>query len=95
MLCHRGRRTGKEYAIPVAVLVTTDSFIIALPWGPKTNWAQNVLAANGCRIRWKGIEHQVTHPQLVGMDVALHAAGRFQGALIKRLRFPAFIQLKR
>lgn len=48
VLRHRGRRTGHEYAIPVAVLVTPATFVIGLPWGPTTNWVQNVLAAGGC-----------------------------------------------
>jgi deazaflavin-dependent oxidoreductase (nitroreductase family) len=95
VLRHRGRRTGREYAIPVALLVTPDTFVIGLPWGPDTNWAQNVLAAGGCSIHWKGTDHQVTSPRLVGKDVALGAAGRFQRSVISRLDFPAFLQLQR
>jgi deazaflavin-dependent oxidoreductase (nitroreductase family) len=95
VLRHRGRRTGQEYAIPVAVMVTPHTFVIGLPWGPTTNWAQNVLAAKGCTLRWKGVDYQVTDPQLVGTDVALEAAGRFERAVISRLDFPAFLQLQR
>jgi len=53
VLRHRGRRSGKQYAIPVAVLHTPDTFVIALPWGSHTNWAQNVLAAGGCTVRYR------------------------------------------
>jgi deazaflavin-dependent oxidoreductase (nitroreductase family) len=95
VLHHRGRRTGQEYAIPVAVLVTPDTFVIGLPWGPKTNWAQNVLAAKGCTIRWRGVDYRVTDPQLVGADVALMAAGRFERVVLSRVAFPAFLQLYR
>jgi deazaflavin-dependent oxidoreductase (nitroreductase family) len=95
VLRHRGRRTGHQYAIPVAVLVTPRTFVIGLPWGPKTNWAQNVLAANGCTIRWKGIDYRVTDPKMVGTDVALRAAGHFERAVISRLDFSAFLQLQR
>ena len=95
VLRHRGRRTGREYAIPVAVLVTPDTFVIGLPWGTGTNWAQNVLAAGGCTIRWKGVEHQVTDPQLVGTDVALQAAGPLPRLVIRRVGFPGFLQLRR
>ncbi len=57
-LRHRGRRSGKEYAIPVALLVTPTTFVIGLPWG-----AANELGAEragsaglldsmeGCRVQ--------------------------------------------
>jgi hypothetical protein len=92
---HRGRRTGREYAIPVAVLVTAETFVIGLPWGPETNWAQNVLAAGACTVRWRGVDYQGTSPRLVGTDVALRAAGRLERAVISRLELSAFLQLDR
>ena len=95
VLRHRGRRTGHEYAIPVAVLVTPETFVIGLPWGSNTNWVQNVLAAKGCSIRWKGVQYRVTDPQLVGVVVALRAAGGLERVVIRRFGFPAFLQLQR
>jgi deazaflavin-dependent oxidoreductase (nitroreductase family) len=94
-LRHCGRRSGKEYVIPVAVLVTPGSFVISLPWGPQTNWVRNVLAAGECTIRWKGTDHHVTDPQLVDAAVAVKAANRIQRAVITRASFPAFLQLQR
>lgn len=81
--------------IPVAVLAAPDAFVIGLPWGAQTNWVQNVLAANGCTIRWKGIYYTTTDPQLVDKAAALAAANGLQRAAIKRGSFPAFLQLKR
>ena|SRR5450631_436693 len=93
---HRGRRTGREYSIPVAVLVTPSTFVCQwLPWGPDPNWAQNVLAAKGCTIRWKAVDCRVTDPQLVGTDLALRVARRFERVVIRRLNFPACLQLQR
>jgi deazaflavin-dependent oxidoreductase (nitroreductase family) len=94
-LHHRGRKSGKEYVIPVAVVVRPDAFVIALPWGPQTNWVRNVMAAKGCTIRWKGADYRVTEPQLVDKSVALQAASGVQRAVIQRGSFPAFLQLKR
>jgi deazaflavin-dependent oxidoreductase (nitroreductase family) len=94
-LHHHGRRTGKDYVIPVAVLPTPGTFVIGLPWGSRTNWAQNVLAAGGCTIRWKGTDFAVTDPQLVGADVALAATQGVKRVMIKRSNFPAFLQAKR
>ena len=95
VLHHRGRRTGRAYAIPVAVLVTPQTFLIGLPWGPQTNWARNVLAAGGCTIRWKAVDYQVTAPTLVGPETALTAANRLQRTVIRRTGLRHFLQLQR
>jgi deazaflavin-dependent oxidoreductase (nitroreductase family) len=75
VLRHRGRRSGTEYAVPVAVITTPDAFVIALPWGRRTDWVRNTRAAGGCTVRWKGREWACTDPTFVGKDVALDAAG--------------------
>ncbi|HET8600385.1 MAG TPA: nitroreductase family deazaflavin-dependent oxidoreductase, partial [Segeticoccus sp.] len=33
VLRHVGRTSGATYEIPIAVLVTPDSFVIGMPWG--------------------------------------------------------------
>jgi deazaflavin-dependent oxidoreductase (nitroreductase family) len=65
VLHHRGRKTGRALSVPVAVVAAPDTFVIALPWGPGTNWVRNVLAAGGARLRWKGRDHQVTDPRVL------------------------------
>ena len=94
VLHHHGRKSGKEYAVPVAPLVSPDSFVIGLPWGPKTNWVQNVIAADGCTIRWKGVDYRLSDPHLVGVEAALRAAGPFQRRVLRRTRIPAFLELR-
>jgi deazaflavin-dependent oxidoreductase (nitroreductase family) len=96
VLRHRGRRSGTEYAIPVAVTATDTAFIIALPWGRKTDWVRNVRAAGGCTIRWKGRDHQCTDPTFVERDVALAAAKGLARKGIERQQFAGgFLQLQR
>lgn len=82
---HRGRRTGRELTVPVAVRVRPDRFVIALPWGPGTNWARNVLAADGCVVRWRGADHRVSRPALAGRPEARPYFGRFQWLLVERV----------
>ena len=96
VLRHRGRRSGKQYATPVAVIPTGTTFVIALPWGPGTDWARNVQAAGGCRVRWKGVEYDCTEPTLVGTDVALDAARGVTRRVLRRMQFRhGFLQLTR
>src|SRR4051812_32278800 len=54
---HRGRVSGRSLAVPVSVVATPTGFVINLPWGARTNWVRNVLAAGECTIRWKGVDH--------------------------------------
>jgi deazaflavin-dependent oxidoreductase (nitroreductase family) len=94
---HRGRRSGQQYATPVAIIPTSShvTFLIGLPWGPSTNWAQNVLAAGGATLVWRGREIKVTNPRLAGTEVAIEQARGLFKPILRRGRFPAFLQLDR
>jgi deazaflavin-dependent oxidoreductase (nitroreductase family) len=48
---HRGRTSGRTYRTPVWAFPTERGFVIALTYGPATEWVRNVLAAGECRIR--------------------------------------------
>ena len=96
VLRHRGRKSGTEYAVPLAVTPTPTAFIIALPWGRETDWVRNIQAAGRCTVRWKGAEFECTEPVFVGKDVALAAAGSVMRRILQRQDFPhGFIQLTR
>jgi hypothetical protein len=85
---HRGRVTGRDLAVPIAIVATPDSFIINLPWGARTNWVRNVLAAGGCTIRWKGAEHPAGDPRILDAAAARPYYSRFAWTVAQRL-FPA------
>jgi deazaflavin-dependent oxidoreductase (nitroreductase family) len=95
ILHHRGRRTGTAYSTPVAVIptVSTDVFLIGLPWGAATNWAGNVRAAGGASLRWKGRDHGATEPRLVAAAEAAALAKPLFRPVVSR--FPAAIVLQR
>ena len=93
---HRGRKTGRELSVPVAVRATPDAFLVALPWGPGTNWARNVLAAGGCIVRWKGADYQVTGPEVLGPAAARPYFTRATWAAVRRVfHAEAFLLLHR
>jgi deazaflavin-dependent oxidoreductase (nitroreductase family) len=73
VLRHRGRKTGREYAVPVGVRATADAYFIALPFGERTQWVHNVVAADGCTIRWRGKDTVLAHPMIVRADEAAFA----------------------
>ena len=82
---HTGRKTGRELSVPVAVRTTADAFLIALPWGPGTNWVRNVIAADGCVVRWKGADHRATRPEVVGVVEARPYFSRVTWTIVQRV----------
>ncbi len=68
---HTGRTSGKPYETPVTVLETADGFVIALPYGPNTDWLKNVLAQGSATVVHDGNSYRVDRPEVVpSTDVA-------------------------
>jgi deazaflavin-dependent oxidoreductase (nitroreductase family) len=92
---HRGRRSGTEYATPIAVVPTRDKslILIGLPWGTTTNWARNVVAADGAVVTWKGRDQRMGAPRIIdAMEAATLATPLFRFAV---RRMPGAIVLHR
>jgi deazaflavin-dependent oxidoreductase (nitroreductase family) len=70
---HRGRRTGHQYATPVAARRIPGGFAITLAFGAHVDWYQNLLAAGGGVIRWRGHAYRVTAPEPIAAEAALAA----------------------
>jgi deazaflavin-dependent oxidoreductase (nitroreductase family) len=64
VVVHRGRSSGRVYLTPVNVFAVQDGYVLALTYGPDTDWVKNVLAADGCELRTRGRLIQLTAPRL-------------------------------
>jgi deazaflavin-dependent oxidoreductase (nitroreductase family) len=64
VIVHRGRRSGRRYETPVNVFAAGDGYIIALTYGPDSDWVKNVLAASGCELRTGGRIIQMGSPRV-------------------------------
>ncbi len=62
---HRGRRTGNAYETPVGILADGDGFLVALPYGSRTQWVRNVLAAGAAEIVTEGRTVAVERPEII------------------------------
>lgn len=71
---HRGRVSGRLYETPVGAVVADDGFVIALPYGSRANWLQNVLASGSATIVHEGRTYQVDQPEIIPMQAV---AARF------------------
>jgi deazaflavin-dependent oxidoreductase (nitroreductase family) len=84
---HRGRTSGRAYETPVGVVAADDGFLIALVYGSRTNWVQNVLASGCATIVHDGRTHEVDRPEVVPMQAvrARFTAGDQQGFRVLRV----------
>jgi deazaflavin-dependent oxidoreductase (nitroreductase family) len=92
---HTGRRSGRPYATPIALMATRDGFVIPLPFGERTDWCRNLMAARAGAIRWSGTEYAVEQPQVIGPDAAESAFPRLIRPILPVLGIRRFLQLRR
>lgn len=90
----RGRRSGREIALPVAVRRLSDGFVIALPFGDGTQWVRNVVAAGGCDLRWKGVDHRLVDPEIVALNAVAGAFSPAQRWILRRIGADRFVRLR-
>ena len=73
ILSHIGRKSGKIYKIPIIVVPVQNGFVIALTYGKKTDWYENVKAKGGCTLTWKKRVYALTNPEFIDQEQALQA----------------------
>ena len=93
VLEHRGRTTGTVRRTPVVALRAEGGFIIPMPFGPSTQWTQNVLAVGGARLTWKGRDWQVGDPQVVGFEDAAGPLGPMR-PIAKRAGIETYLRVR-
>jgi len=67
---HVGRKTGRSYGTPMEAFATDDGFVIALPYGPDTDWIKNVLAKGSATIVNEGDTWLIDQPRIVPTAIA-------------------------
>jgi deazaflavin-dependent oxidoreductase (nitroreductase family) len=67
---HVGRRSGQTYETPIVAVQHDDSFLIALPYGERTDWLKNVLDKGSATIVAKGHTYEVDRPEVIVMAEA-------------------------
>ena len=65
VVVHKGRRSGREYATPVNVFHTPGGYVVALTYGPESDWVQNVMAAGSFDLVTRGRRIHLIGPELV------------------------------
>jgi deazaflavin-dependent oxidoreductase (nitroreductase family) len=65
VVVHKGRTSGREYRTPVNVFRDGDGYVIALTYGPGSDWVKNVLAAGQATLITRGRRLELTSPEVV------------------------------
>ena len=65
VVAHAGRRSGRRYQTPVNVFPAEEGYLLALTYGPDSDWVKNVLAAGSCELVTRGRTVRLVSPQLV------------------------------
>ena len=93
VVVHRGRSSGKAYRTPVNVFPRPGGrFIVALTYGPDTDWVKNVLAAGGCELITRGTHLELTAPRLFH-DESRHEIRAVERSILALLRVYDFLEL--
>lgn len=69
---HTGRTSGRTYETPVGAEPTEDGFVVALVYGPRSDWLKNVLASGSATIVHDGVVSDVDRPEVVPFDTVAH-----------------------
>jgi deazaflavin-dependent oxidoreductase (nitroreductase family) len=62
---HIGRLSGRTYQTPIIAVRHDDSFLIALPYGKRTDWLKNVLDQGSATIVTNGRTYEVDRPEVI------------------------------
>ena len=65
MIVHRGRRSGREYRNPVLASVQGGRLVIALLYGPESDWVRNLTAAGEGTIIRRGRTRHIDRFEVV------------------------------
>jgi deazaflavin-dependent oxidoreductase (nitroreductase family) len=92
MLVHTGRKSGRTFRTPVNIFRTDGGYVVALTYGPQSDWVRNVLAAGGCDVTMRGRTVHLTEPEIVH-DPQRHLMPAFARPILGALGVDDFLVL--
>jgi|SRR6516162_1516654 deazaflavin-dependent oxidoreductase (nitroreductase family) len=92
---HVGRRSGRTYETPVIAVQREDSFLIALPYGKRTDWLQNVLGKGSATIVTNGHAYEVDRPEVIPMAEATAYFRPREQRMHRQFRVDSALQVRR
>ena len=88
------RKSGKLYRIPIIAEPFQNGFVIALTYGRKVDWYENVAAKGVCSLRWKSRDYQLIHPEFIDREIGLMAFPAVFRSGLKAMGIQDFLRLE-
>ncbi len=95
IVVHRGRRSGREYRTPVWAFRTKKGFVIALTYGPGTEWVKNVLAGGGAHLVARRESHHLSEPRVIHGEEGKEIMPAVIRPALRALRVDDYLLLQR
>jgi hypothetical protein len=92
---HVGRTTGRSHATPVGPFAVGDSFVIALPYGPGTDWVRNVLASGTATLVHEGNTIPIDRPEVVPVTLVIEDLPASQQKVLRVFGVEECLQVQR
>ena len=70
---HSGRRSGRAYRTPVLVFRAPEGFSMIIGYGLRSDWVQNLLAADGGALQHRRHRYTLSKPRVLYGDEAYQA----------------------
>ena len=93
VVVHRGRKSGRIFRTPLWVFRRHNGFVIALTYGPETDWVRNVLAAGGCELQTRRRRYQLGAPAVFRDENATDMPAFIRFMLRRVIKAPEFLRL--
>lgn len=93
VVVHRGRKSGRTFRTPLWAFRRPHGFVIALTYGPDTDWVRNVLAAGGCELQTRRRRYQLGDPVLFRDENATDMPAFIRFMLRRVIKAPEFLRL--
>lgn len=92
---HVGRRSGQPYRTPLEAHPVDGGFIFTLVYGSRSDWVQNVLAAESATLEIDGETIDLVHPVLLTARQAFERLPPGSARPPKLLRIDEFLAMRR
>lgn len=93
IVVHRGRKSGRTFRTPLWAFRRRNGFVIALTYGPETDWVRNVLAAGGCELQTRRRLYQLGAPVVFRDEDATDMPTFIRFMLRRVIKAPEFLRL--
>lgn len=93
LLTHRGRVSGKQYDMPIMTAPCPGGFVFALTYGLEVDWLKNLNAAGWGRLKWHGVDFELSEPVQFSMAEGQRSFSGFKGKILRLFTIQDYIQL--